>query len=145
VSLFSGRLVVTVQESPQRILINISRFSDAMYTKVWYDSNMSPLSEVIQGTPSEQMALSDEEWAQTPRAVQEFVLSLIVRVQALEAVIAALHEQVNRNSRNSLKPPCSDGPEVPPPSHAGVLRAGASAGHSQDTKAQLGNWYRLSK
>jgi hypothetical protein len=85
-----------------------------MYTKVWYDSNMSPLSEAIQGTLSEQMPFSDEEWAQTPEAVQEFVLSLIVRVQALEAEVAALREQVNRNSRNSTKPPYRDGPEVPP-------------------------------
>jgi len=46
--------------------------------------------------------------------VQEFVLSLIVRVQALEAEVAALREQLNRNSRNSSQPPSSDGPEVPP-------------------------------
>ena len=82
-----------------------------MYTEVLYDSNMSPLSEVIQETLSEQIPFSDEEWAQTPKAVQEFVLSLIVRVQALEAEVAALREQLNRSSRNSSKPPSSDGPE----------------------------------
>lgn len=75
---------------------------------------MSPLSEAIQETLPEQMLFSDEEWAQTPKAVQEFVLSLIVHVQALETEIAALREQVNRNSHNSSKPPSSDGPEVPP-------------------------------
>ena len=85
-----------------------------MYTEVWYDGNMSPLSEANQKTLSEQMPFSDEEWAQTPKAVQEFVLILIVRVQALEAEVAALREQLNRNSHNSSKPPSSDGPGVSP-------------------------------
>jgi len=57
------------------------------------------------------MPFSAEEWAQTPPAVQEFVLSLLVRVQALEAEVAALREQLNRNSGNSSQPPASDGPE----------------------------------
>ena len=33
--------------------------------------------------------------------------------EALEAEIATLRERVNRNSRNSSRPPSSDGPEVP--------------------------------
>jgi transposase len=108
-----------------------------MYTEVWYDSNMSPLSEVIQGTLSEQMPFSDEEWAQTPKAVQEFVLSLIVRVQALEAEVAALREQLNRNSRNSSKPPSSDGPEVPPKPRQRAKsgrKRGAQPGHKGTTR-----------
>lgn len=56
------------------------------------------------------MPFSAEEWAQTPPAVQEFVLSLLVRVQALEQEGAALREQLNRNSGNSSQPPSSDGP-----------------------------------
>lgn len=56
------------------------------------------------------MPFSAEEWSQTPPVVQEFVLSLLVRVQALEEEVAALREQLNRNSGNSSQPPSSDGP-----------------------------------
>lgn len=56
------------------------------------------------------MPFSAEEWSQTPPAVQEFVLSLLVRVQVLEEEVAALREQLNRNSGNSSQPPSSDGP-----------------------------------
>jgi transposase len=108
-----------------------------MHTEVWYDSNMSPLSEVIQETLSEQMPFSDEEWAQTPQAVQGFVLSLIVRVQALEAEVATLREQLNRNSRNSSKPPSSDGPEVfPKPRRRAKSgrKRGAQSGHKGTTR-----------
>ena len=61
----------------------------------------------------EQMLFSAEEWQQTPKAVQEFVLSLVVRVQELETEVAVLRERVNRNSGNSSQPPSSDGPEAP--------------------------------
>lgn len=57
------------------------------------------------------MPFSAEEWDQTPPAVQEFVGSLLVRIQALEAEVAALHEQLHRNSGNSSQPPSSDGPK----------------------------------
>jgi len=68
----------------------------------------------------EQMPFSEKEWAQTPPAVQEFVLALITRVQELKLEVAALREQVNRNSRNSSNPPSSNGPDVPakPGKHA---------------------------
>ena len=69
---------------------------------------------MVQETQPEQTPISEEEWAQTPPAVQEFVLALIAHVQELEAEVSALRERVNRNSRNSSKPPSSDGPEVPP-------------------------------
>ena len=49
----------------------------------------------------DQMPFSAEEWAQTPEVVVEFVRSLLARVQALEVEIAALRDQVSRNSRNS--------------------------------------------
>lgn len=108
-----------------------------MYTKVWYDSNMSPLSEAFQKTPSEQMPFSDEEWTQTPKAVREFVLTLIVRVQALEAEVSTLREQLNRNSHNSSKPPSSDGPKVPPKPRRRAKsgrKRGAQPGHKGTTR-----------
>jgi transposase len=70
------------------------------------------MSQLNEATP-EQMPFSAEEWEQTPKAVQEFVLSLVVRVQELESEMADLHERVKRSSRNSSQPPSSDGPEVP--------------------------------
>ena len=41
------------------------------------------------------MPFSAKEWTQTPPAVPEFVLSLLIRVQTLEAEVAALREQFN--------------------------------------------------
>ena len=70
------------------------------------------LSQLNEATP-ELMPFSAEEWEQTPKAVQEFVLSLVVRVQELESEVVVLRERVNRNSRNSSQPPSSDSPEVP--------------------------------
>jgi hypothetical protein len=75
---------------------------------------MAEANEAAQETEVEQMPFSAEEWAQTPQAVQEFVLTLVARVHALEAEVADLREQVNRNSHNSSQPPSSDGPQVPP-------------------------------
>ena len=50
---------------------------------------------------TDQMPFSAEEWSQTPPSVQEFMLFLVMRVQALEAEVIGLREQVNRNSHNS--------------------------------------------
>lgn len=69
---------------------------------------MSQLNEAL----PEQMPFSAEEWEQTPKAVQEFVRSLLTRMQELESEVADLRERLNRNSRNSSQPPSSDGPEV---------------------------------
>ena len=80
----------------------------------------------------EQMPFTSEEWEQTPAAVQEFVLSLIAQVQRLEAEVATLSERVNRNSRNSSKPPSSDEPNVSSQSNKrakGKRKRGAQPGH----------------
>lgn len=65
-------------------------------------------------TQAEPLPFTEEEWAQTPAAVQEFVHPLIIPVQALETEVQSLREQLNRNSRKSSMPPSSDGPRVPP-------------------------------
>lgn len=72
---------------------------------------MTKPSSVAQETNNALLPFSAEEWDQTPPAVQQFVLSLLVRVQTLEAEVAALGEQLNRNSGNSSQPPSSDGPK----------------------------------
>lgn len=85
---------------------------------------------------SEQMPFSSEAWSQTPVEVQEFVLSVLVRLQALETEVAELREQLNRNSRNSSQPPSSDGPDVePPPERAKSGRQrGGQPGHPGTTR-----------
>ncbi len=71
---------------------------------------MSLSSETVQKMP--QMSFSEEEWCATPAAVQEFVRTLIKRVEQLEAEVVDLRERVNRNSQNSSQPPSQDGPQV---------------------------------
>jgi transposase len=93
-----------------------------------------------QETIPEQVPLSAEEWAQTPAAVQGFVLSLLAHVQALETEMAALRERVNRNSHNSSKPPSSDGPGVsrkPRRRAKSGRKRGAQPGHKGMTRKLL--------
>jgi transposase len=89
---------------------------------------MAEANEAAQETELQQMPFSAEEWAQTPQAVQEFVLTLVARVQALEAEVADLREQVSRNSHNSSQPPSSDGPQVPPKPHRQAKKSGRKRG-----------------
>lgn len=98
---------------------------------------MIQVNEAAPETNSDQMPFSAEEWAQTPQAVQGFVLALVGRVQALEAELALLREQVNRHSGNSSQPPSSDGPQVAKkphrPAQSGRKR-GAQQGHPGNTR-----------
>lgn len=94
-------------------------------------------SDVTPERNSRPKPFSDEDWAQTPRTVQEFVLSLLAHVQALETELAALRERVNRNSRNSSQPPSSDGPAVPRQPRqrtTGRRKRGAQPGHKGTTR-----------
>lgn len=70
---------------------------------------------------SELPEVSDDDWAKTPASARHLVASLVARVALLDArvvkqdrEIAALREQIGKNSRNSSKPPSSDPPGVPP-------------------------------
>ena len=71
---------------------------------------MIQADETTQNEFHKQMQFTEEEWAQTLTAVQDFVLSLLIRIQKMEAELSDLREQVNKNSRNSSRPPSSDGP-----------------------------------
>ena len=92
---------------------------------------------MVQKTLPEPTPFSAEEWAQTPPAVQEFVLALSAHVQKLETELSALRERVNRNSRNSSKPPSSDGPAAPPRPRKRAKSArkrGGQPGHKGTTR-----------
>ena len=49
------------------------------------------------------LGIPAEDWQQTPTSVQQQFLSLLKRVEALEA-------RLNRNSSNSSRPPSTDSP-----------------------------------
>ena len=58
--------------------------------------------------------LTPEDWAATPVAVQQLVVSLLETVAALHKRVAELEELVRQTSRNSSKLPSSDPPSAPP-------------------------------
>jgi transposase len=62
-----------------------------------------------------ELLIPAEDWEQTPVSVQAVMVALYHQVQQLQAEVAELKEQVNRNSRNSSQPPSSDGPAQQPP------------------------------
>jgi len=76
--------------------------------------------------------ISPEDWTATPVAVQQLVVVLIGQ-------ITELRERVNKTSRNSSKPPSSDGPGAPPRqkrSSSGRKQGGQKghAGHGRSLK-----------
>ena len=93
---------------------------------------MPPINEVLPEKLLQAMPVSAEDWAQTPKSVQVLVTGLVTRFQRLEAEMARLREQTNRNSGNSSQPPSSDGPDVIKPpkkkKHSGRSRGGQT-GH----------------
>ena len=98
---------------------------------------MTQADETTQDEFHKQMPFTAEEWAQTPKAIQEFVLFLLARIQAMEAELADLREQVNKNSRNSSRPPSSDGPGVlakARKSAKGRRKRGGQKGHKGTTR-----------
>ena len=98
---------------------------------------MTQTDGTIQEEYHEQMPFSAEEWAQTPKAVQEFVMSMVARMQELEAELSTLRERVNQNSHNSSQPPSSDGPSVPRKTNKRAKsgrKRGAQKGHKGTTR-----------
>jgi len=76
--------------------------------------------------------ICSEDWAATPVSVRELILSLQETVEQLSQRISELEEQINKNSRNSSKPPSSDPPDRPVrPNHVPSGRkAGGQPGHA---------------
>jgi len=81
--------------------------------------------------------LPPELLADLPPAVVAFLHALVAENAALKTRVADLEAQVNQNSRNSSKPPSSDGPAVKraPPKPASGKAAGGQPGHPKAERA----------
>ena len=82
-----------------------------------------------------QPPLPPQVWEQLPMSTQ-LALWMVVeryerRIAGLERTVAELTEQLQRNSRNSSRPPSADGPHVkrPPPKASSGRKPGAQPGH----------------
>src|SRR3990172_5547459 len=73
------------------------------------------------------LPVSEEDWNQTPAAVQALLLTLWQQVAELQAEVAQLREQVGRNSQNSSQPPTA--PPHPPRPPSG-RKPGGQPGHA---------------
>ena len=62
--------------------------------------------------------ISERDWAATAPAVRALVEQLILQLKILSARVTQLEEQKGRSSRNSSKPPSSDGSGFKPPGPA---------------------------
>jgi len=89
---------------------------------------MPSIDEILPANLLQALPVSAEDWAQTPKSVQALVIGLLSRLQALEAEVARLREQTNRNSGNSSQPPSSDGPGVVKRKGAEKKRSGRKRG-----------------
>src|SRR3990172_9442941 len=78
------------------------------------------------------LPVSEEDWNQTPAAVQALLLTLWQQVAELQAEVAQLREQVGRNSQNSSQPPSSDPPNAAPhpPRTPSGRKPGGQPGHA---------------
>ena len=82
--------------------------------------------------------ISEADWLATPTAVRAFILAqqqeieqLRSQLTALATELASLREQIGRSSRNSSKPPSSDGPGFKPPARrkGSGRKRGGQPGH----------------
>lgn len=72
-------------------------------------------------------------------ACHDMILNLLRSQNQLMERLSALEERVNLNSRNSSKPPSSDGPGIPPrPRPKSGKRAGGQPGHKGTHREMLG-------
>ena len=82
--------------------------------------------------------ISEADWLATPAAVRVFILAqqqeieqLRSQLTALATELAGLRERIGRSSRNSSKPPSSDGPGFKPPTRrkGSGRKRGGQPGH----------------
>lgn len=83
--------------------------------------------------------ITDEMMASWPPEARAVVRLLLARIAELEATVAGLEAQLRQNSRNSSKPPSSDGPHgkpAPPRPPSGRTRGG-QPGHAKRERTIL--------
>ena len=82
--------------------------------------------------------IAEADWLATPAAVRAFILAqqqeieqLRSQLAALATELASLRERIGRSSRNSSKPPSSDGPGFKPPARrkGSGRKRGGQPGH----------------
>ena len=85
-----------------------------------------------------QPPLPPDIWDRTPPEAQAYIEALVARVDALEALVKDLSERVQQDSRNSSRPPSSDGPSKKTPKRnrrqPSGRRAGGQPGHRGQTR-----------
>ena len=83
--------------------------------------------------------VTDEMMASWPPEAKAVVRLLLARVAELEAKVAELEARLNQNSRNSSKPPSSDGPSVKPapPKRPSGRKRGGQPGHAKRERTIL--------
>ncbi len=87
--------------------------------------------------------IPEELWGQIPPAAQAALVAVLQqyrqRIAALEARVRRLEEQLSASSRNSSRPPSSDGPAVKrrPPRPQGERPKGGQPGHARHTRRPL--------
>jgi transposase len=66
--------------------------------------------------------ISDADWVSWPAGARDLIVAQLEEIEqlrtqltALATELASLREQIGRSSRNSSKPPSSDGPGFKPP------------------------------
>src|SRR5680860_326679 len=85
--------------------------------------------------------LKREELLQLDKAtLVEIILQFQTQIQTLTQRVAELESQINKNSRNSSKPPSSDGLAKPKPKSLrkkGTRKSGGQPGHKGHTLKQV--------
>ena len=83
---------------------------------------------------------SEQDWQQTPRPVQAFLVALVKRIEELE-------RRLNQDSSNSSRPPSSDSPFKKKARKEKGRKSGARKGHQGHRQVMLGIYkilkYRL--
>src|SRR5665647_79009 len=101
-----------------------------------------PKDQVKRGNREPTQPLCQEFWGQQLSTLKEEVTALREENRALKARVGELEAQVRTNSRNSSKPPSSDGLGKPAPKSlrkASGRRPGGQVGHEGTTLHQVAN------
>jgi len=84
-----------------------------------------------------EVPITPEDWEKTPASVQAVIVKFWQDIQTLKEQVDKLQERVNKNSRNSSKPPSSDPPQkryYPKPELSGEKKGGRKGHHGHGRK-----------